>query len=234
MRPVLKAIALVGSVGAVTYLAGRRRDTVPGVPIPRGPLGGLGDIGPDRWWQGRPPREAKVCYRTKTDAMRAFLAANADIVQLYKGPDATMGPAEFDSINRKYREGKKPARSIADAVWAALPPQVRPPYCLTDIDLEALNDTSPALGAEQALGVKFQLPDAVFEEEQIWPDELPPDPPPPDWRRDCELYQYQEREWRRANADDCYKTERGVQCRCRDNGGRFRRCPLPGHEEAPF
>jgi hypothetical protein len=47
-------------------------------------------------------------------------------------------------------------RNIAQALWAAMPPGR--PYCLDEIDLDALNATSPAREADD----EFRLPEHVF------------------------------------------------------------------------
>lgn len=112
---------------------------------------------PPKWWH-RPSVSPRACYRTKADALKVFLDTNSDIVENYGGADYEVSPSEFDSINHKYDlAGKRAARSIADAVWYAMP--VGRPYCLDRIDIEALNDTSPA----RESGVAFRLPDINYE-----------------------------------------------------------------------
>ena len=112
---------------------------------------------PPKWWH-RPSPKPRACYRTKADALKAFLDTNSDIVENYGGADYEVSPSEFDAINHKYDlKGKRAARSIADAVWHAMP--VGKPFCLDRIDLDALNDTSPAREA----GVAFRLPDINYE-----------------------------------------------------------------------
>lgn len=113
---------------------------------------------PRLWWRQRPPRETRVCYPTKTEALTVFLDVNRALVDNYGGASYEVSPAEFDAINHKYGTD---ARMIAEAVWAALPAQKRGPYCLDAIDIDALNDTSPA--REFDLG--FQLPDWVHEDD---------------------------------------------------------------------
>lgn len=104
------------------------------------------------------PRRDQPCYRTKTEMIKKFLDVNAEIVQGYGGADYAVSPSEFDAINHKYSlTGKKAVRTIADAVWVAMP--VGKPYCLDRLDLDALNDTSPAREA----GMPFILPDVVYE-----------------------------------------------------------------------
>ena len=110
------------------------------------------------WWRKAVPEEDRVCHDTKTKALKAFLDTNYEIVQNYGGADYAVGSSEFDSVNHKYNlRGKQAARTIAQAVWAAMPEGK--PYCLDRIDLDALNDTSPVREA----GVPFRLPDYVHE-----------------------------------------------------------------------
>jgi hypothetical protein len=110
------------------------------------------------WWRKAVPEEDKVCYDTKTKALKAFLDTNYEIVQNYGGADYAVSPAEFDAINHKYDlRGKQAVRTIAQAVWATMPEGK--PYCLDRIDLDALNDTSPVREAH----TDFRLPDYVYE-----------------------------------------------------------------------
>ena len=107
------------------------------------------------WWRKAAPEEDRVCYDTKTKALKAFLDTNYEIVQNYGGVDYEASPAEFDSVNHKHSlHGKRAARTIAQAVWAAMPEGK--PYCLDRIDLDAL---SPARESHLA----FRLPDYVYE-----------------------------------------------------------------------
>jgi hypothetical protein len=110
------------------------------------------------WWEKAAPQEDHVCYDTKTKALKAFINTNYEIVQNYGGVDYGVSPSEFDSINHKYGlHGKRAATTIAQAVWAAMPEGK--PFCLDRIDIDALNDTSPAREAHLA----FRLPDYVYE-----------------------------------------------------------------------
>jgi hypothetical protein len=110
------------------------------------------------WWRKAAPEEDRVCYDTKTKALKAFLDTNYEVVQNYGGADYAVSPSEFDAINHKYNlRGKRAAKTIAEAVWAAMPEGK--PFCLDRIDVAALNDTSPA--RESHLG--FRLPDYVYE-----------------------------------------------------------------------
>lgn len=110
------------------------------------------------WWMKAAPEEDRLCYSTKTKALKAFLDTNYEIVQNYGGADYAVSPSEFDSINHKYNlRGKQAATTIAGAVWAAMPEGK--PFCLDRIDVDALNDTSPARESH----VGFRLPDFVYE-----------------------------------------------------------------------
>lgn len=98
---------------------------------------------------------SKVCHRTKREAARAFIAANDHVVQEWGGLDLESTGGEFDAVNERYGlRGKRRARTLADAIWHALPS--RRPYCLDRVDLDTLNETAPAL----ELG-PFRLPDAA-------------------------------------------------------------------------
>jgi hypothetical protein len=98
---------------------------------------------------------SKVCHRTTRAAARAFVAANDHVIQEWGGLDLESTGGEFDAINERYGlKGKRRARTLADAIWTALPS--KKPYCLDRVDLDALNETAPAL----ELG-PFRLPDAA-------------------------------------------------------------------------
>jgi hypothetical protein len=125
-------------------------------PLGRAPAG---------WWKKRAPKREGACYPTKTDALNVFAETNYQVIQNYGGMDYQVGVSEFDAVNHKY--GAK-ARTIADALWAALP-KVKRPFCLDDIDIEALNDTSPARESD----VGFRLPDwaeeaRLLKEQEAW------------------------------------------------------------------
>jgi hypothetical protein len=112
------------------------------------------------WWRKAAPEKDHVCYDTKTKALKAFLDTNYDIVQHYGGADYEVSPSEFDVVNHKYSlHGSRVARTIAQAVWAAMP-EGRP-FCLDRIDVDVLNDTSPA----RETGSLFRLPDYVYASE---------------------------------------------------------------------
>lgn len=111
---------------------------------------------PDRWWQAKIPTEDKLCYRIKTDALNKFRDRNQDVIDQWGGETAKGSRGEFDALTKF---GVLPT-DIAEALWVSLPPP--PPgrkFCLEDIDIDALNDTSP--GRNHPVG--FQLPDYVLE-----------------------------------------------------------------------
>jgi hypothetical protein len=111
---------------------------------------------PPYWWR-RPPQKSPVCYATKSAALREFVSANWRLIEDAGGIEKGFGPAEFDSINLKYDlRGKRAVRTIAQAIWQAMPPNR--PYCLDRIDLEALNATTPAYVQDR----QFVLPDYVY------------------------------------------------------------------------
>lgn len=113
---------------------------------------------PPEGWMRRPVPSPRPCYQTKADALKAFLDVNSDIVENYGGADYEQSPSEFDSINHKYGlKGKRAARSIADAVWYAMP--MGKPYCLERIDLDVLNGISAVVNG----GIEFRLPDVSYE-----------------------------------------------------------------------
>lgn len=121
-----------------------------------------GENPPPGWWRKPAPAQDRRCYRTKGEALKRFLDVNYQIVENYGGADYEVSPSEFDAINHKYDlKGKRAVRTIADAVWAAMP--VGKPFCLDRIDLDALNDTSPAREA----GIAFRLPDSVYEAQMM-------------------------------------------------------------------
>ena len=75
------------------------------------------------WWRKATPEEDRVCYDTKTKALKAFLDTNYEVVQNYGGVDYAASPSEFDAINHKYNlQGKRGARTIAQAVGESVPP----------------------------------------------------------------------------------------------------------------
>lgn len=157
LKPVI-AISLLGAAGigvAMLIRSGQRSARVQ--------LGGAKHslvAMPRDWWRGRAPREDKLCYKTKTDALNKFREWNQDVIEEWGGEDARGSRGEFDALT-KYEASPV---TIAEALWVALPPPVRgKKYCLDDIDVDALNETSPG----QNHDVGFQLPDYVIEAKLI-------------------------------------------------------------------
>jgi len=115
---------------------------------------------PARWWMQpvKSEPDLKACFSTKTAALKSFIEANRQLIDEYGGLDYQVSPSEFDAINHRYGLHKgRAVRTIADALWAAMP--AGKPFCLDRIDLEVLNDTSPA---RQRADAAFRLPDEVY------------------------------------------------------------------------
>jgi hypothetical protein len=180
---------------------------------------------PARWWNRPVPKEEKVCYRSKSNALRVFLDHNYRLVERWGGPDIKAGKSEFDAVNHKYGTN---ARTIAQAIWAALPKKRRP-YCLTDIDLEALNDTSPAAQAEHDGIPKFELPEYVYLHQQQPRRATIPKLPPKNWKERCRQWRHAARVNQNQGADQCFTDRYGHEkCVCRYKG-RFVSCGyVPG------
>lgn len=127
---------------------------------------------PDRWWQKKPPAADAVCYRTKTDALNKFLTFNWRAVEEWGGPGREDLPSEFDAINARYGlKGSRRITTLAQAAWWALPGPA--PWCLANIDVDLLNQTSPGIHAQRELGVGFEIPDYAQElelakGEEVW------------------------------------------------------------------
>ena len=112
---------------------------------------------PPFWWRSPPPPKPSVCFATKSAALREFVDANRNLIEDAGGIEKGFGPAEFDSINVKYGlRGKRAVRTLAQAIWQAMPPNR--PYCLDRIDLDALDGTTPAYVQDR----RFVLPDYVY------------------------------------------------------------------------
>ena len=111
---------------------------------------------PDRWWWEKTPSEDKLCYRRKTDALNKFRSWNQGVIDDWGGETAKGSRGEFDALTKF----EVSPTDIAEALWVSLPPPPRGrKYCLEDIDVDALNETSPGQGHP----VGFQLPDYVIE-----------------------------------------------------------------------
>jgi hypothetical protein len=113
---------------------------------------------PPAGWLNRPVPKDQLCYASRSDALKRFLDENYELIQNYGGVDYQVGASEFDAINHKYGlTGERAARTIADAVWYAMPPGK--PYCVERIDLDALNGISAVVHG----GIEFRLPDYVYD-----------------------------------------------------------------------
>ncbi len=181
---------------------------------------------PAGWWNKPVPKAEKVCYRRKSDALRVFLDHNYRIVEQHGGPNRKESPAEFDAVNHKY--GTK-ARSIAEAVWAALPTKRRP-FCLTDIDLVALNATDPGQNAERAGIQGFVLPEFVYDPARKIPKKVKlPAEPPQGWEARCRRWGRAHKIHKRERTDQCFTDRYGNdKCVCRHKG-KFVSCGyVPG------
>jgi hypothetical protein len=112
----------------------------------------------------RRPKQPRVCFQTKRDALKVFADANQHVLQSRGGglydKDSSGG---FDAINHAYDlTGRCQVNTMAKALWVALPrgsaaPKYRP-YCLTNIDIKTLNDLPVAAEAGG-----FRQPDHVYE-----------------------------------------------------------------------
>lgn len=134
-------------------------------------LGGLGDARhqlytmPNKWWIPDSRKGEKNCHQSKVEALIRFADYNRRVIEHYSGIAHEESPAEFDSLNAKHGlKGNRAIVNIAQALWVAMPPGR--PYCLTEMDIEALNDTSPGREAIEALGFGFQIPDYAIADKQ--------------------------------------------------------------------
>jgi len=175
------------------------------------------------WWRKLTPADGSACFARKTDALKLFYDHNLQVIEPW-GIDRTASGGEFDSINVKYDlRGKKRVKTLAKALWEAMPAGA--PYCIDKIDLEALNDTTPA---KEAGG--FRLPDVAVERQLVEQEER----------------YYQEQEpvsacgegcrtvtWRRKKRGDEMLAESEWRRACRCNGRKLRtgkRCRLGGDD----
>lgn len=186
---------------------------------------------PDRWWMRKPPKN-KACFKHKSDALRVFLDHNMSFIDRYAaGETYQHGCSEFDSINSKYDIPRsRCARTVVDAVWYALKGRGQgggPPYCIKDIDLKALNETTAG-----SQGGGFELPPTVQEEvldedtERYWRDLAVQA-----GRSDCFITWRQKHGYFTPERPGAKK--RALLCVCRVRG-RFARCPEAVEEEVPF
>ncbi len=196
-------------------------------------LEGVLDAPPRLWWRVPQPRKQQVCYRTKTDALNVFRNRNHAVIDRYGGEDAVHRPAEFDVINHRFDlRGKRRVRTIAEALWYALPNG--PPWCLDQIDLDLLNQTTPGRA-----GVGFQLPEYVVdrmvdreserhEEERAIDEGVV---------TDC-FTRHRSRRRGIFRPDGTRRTvphaDRERACVCRDRRGRFAKCTPTYTDDVPF
>lgn len=157
MRNTIAAIAVIGGSVAAVYFAVRRGTRTLGEVEGRREML---SVMPKNWWMRKTPKRAKVCYRSKADALNVFREYNRDVIDNYGGESAQHTPSEFDALNLKHDlSGKNRVRTIAEALWISIP-AVRP-FCLDEIDIDTLNET--AVGRGHHIG--FRLPDFVEEAE---------------------------------------------------------------------
>jgi hypothetical protein len=115
------------------------------------------------WWRGPSvyPSKESVCYPNRRDALRLFRFSNRDLIDRAGGLDQPMTGGEFDSVNERYGlRGRRRVTTLAGAIEAVMP--AGRPFCLDRLDLETLNETTPALEVGG-----FRLPDVV-EEHKLW------------------------------------------------------------------
>ena len=115
-------------------------------------------LGAPDWARLRAPIDfGRRCYRTKAHALHVFASWNQSTVDRHGGLAVKDEGGGFDATNERYGlRGKKRAKSLADVLWASLPPGR--PFCLDRIDLETLNANQ---AVEHAGG--FHQPDHVLE-----------------------------------------------------------------------
>src|SRR6185436_13739677 len=81
------------------------------------------------------PEADLVCYDTKTTPLKASSTRTATSCRATAAPTYEVSPSEFDAVNHKYGlRGTRVAKTMPESK----------PYCLDGIDVDALNDTSPA------------------------------------------------------------------------------------------
>jgi hypothetical protein len=99
------------------------------------------------------PKEGKLCYRTKTDALKVFKLWNQWLIDELdlEQPD----PANYDIFDNPRVD------TINKAMWIALPSREGPPWCLEAINLDLLNATDSIVRANDHR--VFTLPDYVEE-----------------------------------------------------------------------
>lgn len=114
---------------------------------------------PTPWYEDpRPVDEQAVCYPTRSQALRAFVDANQDVIDRAGGMMQVATDGSWDAVNERYGlRGRRKVKNVRGALETVMPPGK--PYCLDQLDIETLNETRPA---QEAGG--FRLPDVVEEE----------------------------------------------------------------------
>ena len=93
--------------------------------------------------EARPAPPPGVCFRRKADAITRFANRNRDVIDAFGGMLKPGSKGEFDAINEKYSlRGKRRVVNIQQAIARVLP--TKAPYCLDQLDLDAINETAPA------------------------------------------------------------------------------------------
>jgi hypothetical protein len=114
---------------------------------------------PTDWWRRAFPVEQRRCYQSKADALNVVRDVNRRLIEQWGGMDTVSSGGEFDAINHRYGlRGKDQVKSVADALWIAMPPGR--PFCVDNLDVDTLNETSPG-----QIGPGFQLPEWVVDEQ---------------------------------------------------------------------
>lgn len=117
---------------------------------------------PTPWYEDpRPVEEQAVCYPTRSQALRAFVDANQDVIDRAGGMMQVATDGSWDAVNERYGlRGRRKVKNVRGALEAVMPHGK--PFCLDQLDIETLNETRPA---QEAGG--FRLPDVVEEEKLL-------------------------------------------------------------------
>jgi len=114
------------------------------------------------WWQRRPPRKSRRCYRTKTDALNALRVQNQALIDEHL---IDADPGDWDAIEARY--GGR-VRDVYAAMAKAMPGK-----CIDEFDLDTFRDTEAMRTAEDA-GARFTLTDraqdflAERDQKRVW------------------------------------------------------------------
>lgn len=101
-------------------------------------------------------------FKTKHEAVRTFMdwPPNREIIDDFGGPDAHGSAGEFGVLNEWLsRRGKQRVTTIREAIAAAI--SGKPPFYLSRIRLDLLNETAPVLHGRS--GRSYELPPGVSE-----------------------------------------------------------------------